>query len=201
MVRPFLIPLLGLVLTAGTAFAQIDKAAGTAEEVAPLPKVFTLKKGEKVEGTRSAPVGGGQSASVSSTATGSGGLKITYTGTKTENPRGSGCFEVGEITKVTNPASGGTNGPIVIDNVPDVDLDKSAAGGGSTTISGNGVTVDVDGNGNNVSVGGSNTTVNVNGDNNNITCQPGSSGTINDGGDRTSITVQPGSGGWTINRT
>lgn len=149
-----------------------------------------LNPGEKVTDSN------GVSVQVDGAATPStGSLQITYSGTATEQPRGSGCYVVsGSIQRVVNLRSGGVSGLITIDtagNFVEVYLLRtgpSAQNPVMTTVSGGNASVEIGVNSsrgattqnNSASVSGSGNTVTFNNSSNNsVTGEAGSSGTVN----------------------
>lgn len=117
-----------------------------------------------------------------------GSLHFRYTGKL--RTKANGELECsGEITEVTNPASQGSEGPIMVntDGEPTIiNLDRNGTdpGGhiGSTIVGGN-ATVNVGGNFNDPTVGGTNNSVNITGNNNSGSGQgAGSGGNVTLGG-------------------
>ena len=97
----------------------------------------------------------------------------------------------GEIKRVVNTKTKGSDGPIVIEtkNQPiQIDLNKSGQSTNNrlkTTVTGGGATININGNNNHVTVGGTKNTVNMNGVDNFGTGENAKSGgTVNIGGRR-----------------
>lgn len=160
------------------------------------PPPFQLKvlAGEKVEDTNGVVVenGGGN---------GNGHLIITCTG---KVKRRGNVVIVDKITRVDNPASQGSEGPISVDtggNAVTVNLARNNnAGPGAqrltANITGGNANVKVDGDGQNVNLDGRGNDVQVTGNNNSLTTQPGSTGTMELGGRGNQVIG--GGAGWTI---
>lgn len=139
-----------------TVVAGRDTAADSLKKLPPQAKIEDSK---------------GRQAKNDAPAGDTGRLYINFTGTLTEQPRGSGCFSTdGEITRVTNPGVG--TGSVVVDTKgkeTDIRLDKtgrSAQDPVVTIIRGGNANVTVRGNNNELTVGGRDNLVTFTGNDN-----------------------------------
>lgn len=166
--------------------AQVGSSSPT-----PAGGSFDLKPGEKVVDADGRTVENTSSA---------GNVKVTYTGNKS----GSGQnIEVGKITLVKSPGSGGAN-KFKVETTGDateiiVDNDGTARAPADVTVTGGNATITVNGDHTNFTVGGTGNTVVINGHDNAGSGAAGgaSGGTVHLGPSSSGSSFNSNGGNWT----
>lgn len=175
--------LLAVLFLLVPAIAQATSPVGTT----------TLSAGESLYDT--------SGRSVSNGGVNSGSIQVKFDG-KLKTDASGRTYVDGDITTVTNPSSGGSNGPIEINTSGkplEIHLARNGANGSITSnIVGGNATITISGDQNDATVGGTGNTVLISGRNSSGT------GTANSGGSVTltgnGSTFQSGGGNWTFRR-
>lgn len=166
----------------------------TKADIAPLPTTGGSSTKDIPPGDNVVTRDGKQSAS--NTGTGTGKLRVVYSGTAVRSDTAPNTWIVETITEVIVNAT-----DAVIDDVPNISAPKAGAnvtvtgGGSQVTVSGDNVTVNA--NGQNIGI---HTTTAA--QNTSVNCAPNSNGTITyaGGGFSGSVSYAPGAGAWSMRR-
>lgn len=173
-----------LLLFAVPAFAQTTAQVG---------QTTTLSAGENLYDLAGRTITNG--------GVNSGSVQVRYEGKLRQDGQGR-TYVDGKITEVTNPSSGGSNGPIEIatNGQPlNVRLNRNGANGPITSnIVGGNATITISGDNNEATVGGAGNTLSISGRNSTGTGTVNSSGTVTLTG--TGSSFQSGGGNWTFRR-
>jgi hypothetical protein len=153
----------------------------------------TLAAGERLYDT--------SGRSVSNGGANSGSVQVKFDGKLKTDGQGR-TYVDGDITTVTNPSSGGSNGPIEITTSGkplEINLARNGANGPITSnISGGNATITISGDQNDATVGGTGNTLLISGRNSTGTGTAGSGGSVTLTGNGS--TFQSGGGNWTFRR-
>jgi len=172
-----------LLFLLAPAVAQIATPVGTT----------TLSAGESLYDTSGRSIRNG--------GVNSGSVNVKFNGKLKTDGQGRTYVE-GDITTVTNPSSGGSNGPIEIDTSGkplEVVLARNGANGPITSnIVGGDATITISGDRNDATVGGTGNTLLISGRNSTGTGTAGSGGSVTLTGNGS--TFQSGGGNWTFRR-